>query len=90
MQQVVGVDSLSNCKGLFTTVFLLVVVLLVTEPTHAAEPNKQFALLQDHIQRVRGSDPALKFSVVEVYVERNLGFEVPSAFLVVLPATLVS
>ena len=43
--------------------------------TNQTEPEKQYALVQRHIQRLRDVD-MLASSPVIVMVERNLGFEV--------------
>ena len=40
-----------------------------------AEPDRQFAMIEDHINRLRNSKPQWQFSQVKIYVERNLGFE---------------
>ena len=40
-----------------------------------AEPDKQFAMIEDHICRLRASRPQWLQSPVRIYVERNLGFE---------------
>jgi hypothetical protein len=40
-----------------------------------AEPDKQFAMIEDHIYRLRRSRPEWSQSRVKIYVERNLGFE---------------
>jgi hypothetical protein len=39
------------------------------------EPVRQFALVEEHIDRLRRHSPLWVDSVVYVYVERNLGFE---------------
>jgi hypothetical protein len=41
----------------------------------SAEPSKQFAMLEDHISRLRGARPHWLRSDIKIYVERNLGFE---------------
>jgi 16S rRNA G1207 methylase RsmC len=41
---------------------------------NATEPEKQFALVQRHIQRLR-EEPMFQMSQIIVMVERNLGFE---------------
>ena len=43
--------------------------------TRAAEPEKQYALVDKHVRRLREVD-MLKESPVVIMVERNLGFEV--------------
>jgi hypothetical protein len=40
-----------------------------------AEPDRQFAMIEDHIKRLRSAKVQWQFSAVEIYVERNLGFE---------------
>jgi hypothetical protein len=40
-----------------------------------AEPVKQFALVEEHIERLRRQHVQWAESVVYIYVERNLGFE---------------
>jgi hypothetical protein len=40
-----------------------------------AEPDRQFAMIEDHINRLRDSRPQWQYSQVKIYVERNLGFE---------------
>ena len=43
-------------------------------PEHGAEPEKQFALLERHVRRLKNEE-ALQFSEIVIMVERNLGFE---------------
>ena len=38
------------------------------------EPERQFALVRQHIAMIR-QIPELKFSPIQIFVERNLGFE---------------
>jgi hypothetical protein len=84
--QVLGIDMLMGCKGCEQThtFFLnaLVMNLLSAQSCRVAhvcflsmaEPEKQFALVERHIQRIR-SVRELQFSEVIIMVERNLGFE---------------
>mgnify|MGYP006889508476 CR=1 FL=1 len=47
-----------------------------TDPFYPlTEPEKQFTLLREHIEKLRNSDPRRYGTVFKVYVERNLGFE---------------
>jgi hypothetical protein len=39
------------------------------------EPDRQFAMIADHIMRLRNSRPQWMQSKIKIYVERNLGFE---------------
>lgn len=54
---------------------VLSLCLILKHPFFFAEPEKQFALLQEHIEKLRLQDPRRYSSLVRVYVERNLGFE---------------
>jgi 16S rRNA G1207 methylase RsmC len=80
MSQVIGIDTLSDCKGAFVF-FCALSHFLCLRPfkhtTHSrinTEPGKQFALVVRHIERIR-QVPMLQFSEIVVMCERNLGFE---------------
>ena len=77
--QVLGIDILMGCKGLLQAqCFLLILpcVLLDVSDIHnaCAEPEKQFALVERHISRLR-QVRELIYSQIIIMVERNLGFE---------------
>jgi hypothetical protein len=41
----------------------------------STEPDRQFAMIEDHIRRLRVARPQWVRSHIKIYVERNLGFE---------------
>jgi hypothetical protein len=43
--------------------------------TPLTEPDRQFAMIADHIRRLRLARPHWNASPIRIYVERNLGFE---------------
>jgi len=77
--QVLGIDVLMGCKGTskrVCAVFACLCVLCVFAPLTLpyTEPEKQFALVERHIRRLR-EVRELVLSEVIIMVERNLGFE---------------
>lgn len=72
-----GLDTLPACKG--TPPFLSACPFSFFSPSRAdrgrAEPVKQFALVEEIVDKLRRAHPAWAESMVYVYVERNLGFE---------------
>ena len=57
------------------TPLLYVSGMYLTRALHITEPSKQFALVQEHIAKIRKKAVQWLDSNVYIYVERNLGFE---------------
>jgi hypothetical protein len=49
--QVIGIDTLSSCKGVF--LFLFCARVAASYAARGADPSKQFDLFREHVARIR-------------------------------------
>ena len=79
--QVLGIDVLMGCKGAYTTVkhffiifaqgFIINDMVCVCVTLYVPEPEKQFQLVEEHINKIQNI-LEFQYSEIVVMVERNL------------------